>query len=309
MSPDDVVPPSFTLIHSEPIDATDDGSDLQEPHGFGLDDSYHDFLDFEPDDSWAAWGLEDGDINQLLDFELVDDRASSPRLAEDELGEQVDRLGRAVTNEVRARQLAAKFLIERGDWSQQRKDWLAEIIMARGWGAPQAQVESLLQRGSSYEEVYLAFSISDAWESAGYFDTCCEASAQHVKTYPARDRISWANAINIVEFLGADASLESAIDFIEFERSHWCDRSDLRRSYPRFSDYLFKYRISKIDRRPKTIDQINLPPEDERTFDGGRNPAFSPGWWGDELDYPCTEDLVRAHIVRGGLMANLLGDL
>lgn len=249
----EVPPPVAKDRSNEPLPNTDDI--------FPLDVSELDDVAIHPDPGDSLDHLWYAEVPEADDEEVVGD-ASRDGVSLDE----------------RATQLALAFLQEEGLFSVGHLDLLADIIRQRGWTSVQYQVRGLLLAGYGIAQIHRMFQLTDAWLH------CVESDTLAPERWHGGKRLTWFEAAQLLDFLGHDAELEQIADFLTSEQEVW---HGLRRDSGQlatFKNYLFKYRLSLRTQVDDGIWQINLDPNDIRSFDGSRNPVFSSSWWDEPHD-------------------------
>lgn len=199
-----------------------------------------------------------------------------PEAEEEEgVGEAV-RLG--VSSDERATQLALSFLRDEELYSNSHLDLLTDIIRQRGWSSVQYQVRGLVRAGYEITQIHRMFQLTDAWLH------CVESDTLAPERWHGGRRLTWLEAAQLLDFLGYDAEAEQIADFLSFEQEVW---HGLRRNAGQlatFKNYLFGYRLSTRTQVEDGVWQVNLDPDDTRSFDGSRNPLFLVSWWDEPVE-------------------------
>lgn len=223
-------------------------------------------LDFDEENTQPV--LEDP-LDQLWYLEV-------PEADEEEVVREVSRTG--VSSDERATQLAMAFLRDENLFSEPHLDLLADIIRQRGWSSVQHQVRGLVLAGYCIAQVHRMFQATDAWLH------CVESDTLAPERWHGGQRLTWLQAAQLLDFIGYDAEFEQIADFLSSEQEVW---HGLRRDSGQlatFKNYLFEYRLSTRTQVDDGIWQVNLDPNDTRSFDGTRNSLYLPSWWDEPTE-------------------------
>ena len=180
-----------------------------------------------------------------------------------------------------SRRLAREFLLSVDELSPENVQLLGDIIEQKGWSATQVQIRALFLHGTSMQTIHHAWQLRELWQYAHHLHAAAEEEISYRVHHSSL--ITWIQAVVLIEHFYWVDDPEEVISELEQLADHWSRHPELTRTYPVFKDYLFRYRLARIDHRHDLGLQINLDPHDERTFDGRANGCLRE-WWHDEID-------------------------
>lgn len=257
----------------------------------------------DTDEEWlgAATPLGAAVASEAVEFDF-----SVPEIGGAEVPEVEADYSSEVSGETRARQLATDFLKRIGELTSEHVDWVADIILARRWGTAQRKVIELYLARHSLKAIYRAFEVSQAWRECDYLDERFGEALSQSWGSMASPRISWLEAVNLVSFVGEDASVEEILAFVDHERYLWRQTPYLIQRFPRFKQYLLDYRLSDECKRPCQGWYRTLDPNDGRFFDGCSNPEYTDECWEDDMLFSHSSQRTAHRLFTGHQLADLI---
>lgn len=184
--------------------------------------------------------LSDSNELELYDLWIDDDQVNC-----EDVNVETGALENSLSVEERARFVAVDSIIDFG-WHARELPFLTDVFTGPGWKNTKIALLREVQSGASVEELKLAFDVKEFWkESPRYWITFSKAWVSGESTDATYKNCSWKQALRLVRLFDGVPTFEEIYYFLESEFEYWYENSHLRRCFPAFNHYLFRYLLQR----------------------------------------------------------------
>lgn len=234
--------------HESPWDTSLDGDSSagsSKPIDVGrvVDSLQDDPTDLDIGDDWSLDDFEIdtrpvSELNPEQSVEYVESILNAESIFSDDYGPTTHELSTDRSSKVsrsgRANQIASA-LVDRYSLPPAALSTIASIFTENWWGSSRTAVINLLDRGASYQEVFLAFQLRQFWSSNGEFSTYFLESQE-----PALRKIAlpWLVAFDFVRSFQGIPDIAELEQYLNESVEFWMSKRSLHYSYPSYLLYL-----------------------------------------------------------------------